>query len=164
MRLCLVERQHSRNWNILHFFLYFKLIKSCLILRFKYSLKNIWQFWSFFSLLLFICFCFFFKCWHCVLWKTCFFKPKKFSNFNFFICFKIMYFSCFYILYKYIFLKNILRFCLVDFVGPLHQRVVRTDLGGQVCTQRADLEARSAGLHTLPRGSSPSTQGVADPR
>jgi hypothetical protein len=75
-----------------------------------------------------------------------------------------MYFSCFYILYKYIFLKNILRFCLVDFVGPLHQRVVRTDLGGQVYTQRADLEARSAGLHTLPRGSSPSTQGVADPR
>ena len=53
-------------------FLYFKLIRLCLILRFKNSLKTIWQFWSFFSLLQINIFIFYFfvlfvfKCWHCV--------------------------------------------------------------------------------------------------
>jgi hypothetical protein len=85
LRLCLVERRDSRNWNIFHFLLYFKLIfvwyfflifkliRSCLILHFKNSLKKIWEFWSFFFLYfkwffffyVFV-FCFFFKCWHYV--------------------------------------------------------------------------------------------------
>jgi hypothetical protein len=62
LRLCLVERRDSRNWNIFYFLLYFKLIfvwyfflnfkliRSCLILHFKNSLKKIWEFWSFFFL------------------------------------------------------------------------------------------------------------------
>ena len=37
--------------------------------------------------------------------------------------------------------------------GPLNPRAFRIDLGGRVCTQRVGLEARSAGMETLPRGS-----------
>jgi hypothetical protein len=81
------------------FFIYFKLIRLYLILRFKNSLKTIWQFWSFFSLLqiniFFYVFVLFFLNVGIVFgWDA---RPKKFLNLNFFllqnnIFFMILYF------------------------------------------------------------------------